>query len=278
MSQNLFFKCTKCGYITERKKVEVNNYVCLSCGYYEPLDYKKRLDMIIDQNTFTETNIHNDFHDPINFPGYRTKHEEILSRSNLNEAVITGSGYIDGQKVMIGVMDTRYMMGSMGVVVGEKITRLFEDAEDEKLPVIMFIASGGARMQEGIFSLMQMAKTSAAVLRFSEAGGLYISVLTNPTTGGVSASFAFLGDIILAEPGALIGFAGKRVIEQTINEKLPFNFQTAEFLMDHGYIDLIVERKNLKSILSDILKIHDQENNKFKLEDNIGSINLLINS
>jgi len=278
LSQNLFFKCTKCGYITERKKVEVNNYVCLSCGYYETLDYKKRLDMIIDQNTFTETNIHNDFHDPINFPGYRTKHEEILSRSNLNEAVITGSGYIDGQKVMIGVMDTRYMMGSMGVVVGEKITRLFEDAEDEKLPVIMFIASGGARMQEGIFSLMQMAKTSAAVLRFSEAGGLYIGVLTNPTTGGVSASFAFLGDIILAEPGALIGFAGKRVIEQTINEKLPFNFQTAEFLMDHGYIDLIVERKNLKSTLSDILKIHDQENNKFKLEDNIGSINLLINS
>lgn len=163
---------------------------------------------------------------------------------------------------MIGVMDTRYMMGSMGVVVGEKVTRLFEDGKKLNRPVVMFSASGGARMQEGIFSLMQMAKTTAAVASFSESGGLYISILTNPTTGGVSASFAFLGDIIISEPKALIGFAGKRVIEQTIKEKLPSNFQSAEFLFDHGYIDLIVERSNLRETISNIIRIHGQENNK----------------
>lgn len=265
LNQNLFFKCKKCEHIIESKKLIENNYVCSVCGYYETLDYKKRLAMILDPKTFTETNVNTEFYDPIKFPGYRTKHEKITSKFNLNEAIITGSGYIFGQKVMVGVMDTRYMMGSMGVVVGEKITRLFEDAENAKLPIVMFIASGGARMQEGIFSLMQMAKTSAAVSSFSEAGGLYISVLTNPTTGGVSASFAFLGDIIIAEPGALIGFAGKRVIEQTINEKLPNNFQTAEFLFEHGYIDLIVERKNLKITLANILKMHSQDKKKFKL-------------
>ncbi len=270
LNQNLFFKCKECGNIIERKKAAVSNYVCNLCGYYETLDYKKRLAMIIDSNTFTETNVRTEFYDPIKFPGYWRKHEEIVSKVELNEAIVTGSGYICGQKVMVGVMDTRYMMGSMGVIVGEKVTRLFEDAKKEKLSVVMFVASGGARMQEGIFSLMQMAKTSAAVSSFSETGGLFISVLTNPTTGGVSASFAFLGDIILAEPRALIGFAGKRVIEQTINEKLPSNFQTAEFLFEHGYIDLIVERKNLKITLNDILKIHSQDNNKrFKQEDAI---------
>lgn len=262
MAQNLFIKCKECGNITERKKIIKNNYICNLCGHYETLDYKKRLSMIIDQNTFEETNIHTVFYDPIKFPGYREKHESIVSKVNLNEAIVTGSGCICTQKVMIGVMDTRYMMGSMGVVVGEKVTRLFEDAIKEKLPVVMFVASGGARMQEGIFSLMQMAKTTAAVSSFSEAGGLFISVLTNPTTGGVSASFAFLGDIILAEPRALIGFAGKRLIEQTINEKLPSDFQTSEFLFEHGYIDLIVERKRLKETLSNLLKIHSYENNK----------------
>ena len=163
---------------------------------------------------------------------------------------------------MIGVMDTRYMMGSMGVIVGEKITRLFEDAKKDSLPVVIFAASGGARMQEGIFSLMQMAKTTAAVSSFSEAGGLFISVLTNPTTGGVSASFAFLGDIILAEPRALIGFAGKRIVMQTTKEKLPSNFQTSEFLFEHGYIDLIVERVKLKDMLGKILEIHGKKSNK----------------
>jgi acetyl-CoA carboxylase carboxyl transferase subunit beta len=278
MQQNLFIKCKECGGIIERKKIIENSYVCSLCGYYETLDYKKRLAMIIDQNTFEETNVHTEFYDPIKFPGYREKHESIVSKVDLNEAVVTGRGCISGQKVMVGVMDTRYMMGSMGVIVGEKVTRLFEDAKKEKHPVVMFVASGGARMQEGIFSLMQMAKTAAAVSSFCETKGLFISVLTNPTTGGVSASFAFLGDIILAEPRALIGFAGKRVIEQTIKEKLPSNFQTSEFLFEHGYIDLIVERKRLKETLSDLLKIHSQENNKiFKQKDTIKNVSLRFN-
>ncbi|XBX02989.1 acetyl-CoA carboxylase, carboxyltransferase subunit beta [Enterocloster clostridioformis] len=262
MSQNLFIKCKACGGIIESKKIIKNYNVCKLCGNYEALDYKNRLAMIIDPDTFEETNVYTEFCDPIKFPGYREKHESIVSKIDLNEAIVTGSGCISGQKVMVGVMDIRYMMGSMGVIVGEKVTRMFEDAEKEKLPVVMFVASGGARMQEGIFSLMQMAKTAAAVSDFSEAGGLFISVLTNPTTGGVSASFAFLGDIIIAEPRALIGFAGKRVIEQTINEKLPDNFQTSEFLFEHGYIDLIIERKRLKEVLGNILKIHSKENNK----------------
>lgn len=275
MSQNLFIKCKECGGIIERKNIIQNNYVCSLCGYYETLDYKKRLAMIIDQNTFEETNVHTEFYDPIKFPGYLKKHESIVSKVGLNEAIVTGMGCIDGQKVMVGVVDTRYMMASMGVIVGEKVTRLFEDAKIQKTPVIIFIASGGARMQEGVFSLMQMAKTAATVSSFSESGGLYISVLTNPTTGGVSASFAFLGDIILAEPRALIGFAGKRVIEQTIKEKLPSNFQTSEFLYEHGYIDLIVERKRLKETLSNILKIHSEENNKtFKQEYMIKSASI----
>lgn len=262
MSPSLFYKCKECGGIIEKKKVIENNYVCSRCGSYVALDYKKRLAMVIDPNTFKETNAYAEFYDPIEFPGYREKHESIVNKVNLNEAIVTGTGCISGQKVMVGVMDIRYMMGSMGVIVGEKVTRMFEDAEKEKFPVVMFVASGGARMQEGIFSLMQMAKTAAAVSNFSEAGGLFISVLTNPTTGGVSASFAFLGDIIIAEPRALIGFAGKRVIEQTIKENLPANFQTSEFLFEHGYIDLIVERKRLKETLSNILKIHSQEYNK----------------
>jgi acetyl-CoA carboxylase carboxyl transferase subunit beta len=257
MSLNLFVKCKECGAIIERKKFIENKYVCNICGDYEVLDFKKRLSMILDKDTFEETNAHANFYNPIDFPGYLEKHESIVNKTDLDEAIITGRGFICGYKVMIGIMDVRYMMGSMGVIVGEKVTRLFEDAQDNKIPVVMFIASGGARMQEGIFSLMQMAKTAAAVSKFSKEGGLYISVLTNPTTGGVSASFAFLGDIILAEPRALIGFAGKRVIEQTIKEKLPTNFQTSEFLFEHGFIDLIVERNNLKETIGEILKIHN---------------------
>ncbi|RDY32893.1 acetyl-CoA carboxylase, carboxyltransferase subunit beta [Lachnotalea glycerini] len=262
MAQNLFVKCKECGTIIERKKYAENNDVCNVCDSYGTLDYKKRLAMVIDHDTFEETNIHTGFYNPIDFPGYLEKHEKIKSKTGLTEAIVTGKACINEQKVMIGIMDTRYMMGSMGIIVGEKVTRLFEDAKKLKYPVIIFTASGGARMQEGIFSLMQMAKTAAAVSSFGESGGLYISVLTNPTTGGVSASFAFLGDIIVAEPGALIGFAGKRVIEQTINEVLPPNFQTSEYLFEHGYIDMIVERKTLKDTLGQILKIHSQEENQ----------------
>lgn len=267
MLQSLFIKCKECGGIIENKKFVENNYICYLCGYYATLDYEKRLDLIIDQGTFEETNVHTEFVNPINFPGYLEKHQSITNKLDLEEAIITGRGYIGEHKVMIGVMDTRYMMGSMGVIVGEKVTRLFEDAKQQKLPVVLFVASGGARMQEGIFSLMQMAKTSSAILNFSESGGLYISVLTNPTTGGVSASFGFLGDFIVAEPKALIGFAGKRVIEQTIREKLPTDFQTSEFLLEHGFIDLIIERNKLKETISNILTIHSDYNNKMFRQD-----------
>ncbi len=259
MVQYLFAKCKVCGSISEGKKLLENNNVCGVCGYYETLDYEQRLSLVIDKDSFIETNTHTEFCDPINFPGYREKHESIKSKTDLSETIITGRAEIHRHSVMLGIMDTRYMMGSMGIVVGEKVTRLFEEASISKTPVIMFIASGGARMQEGIFSLMQMAKTAAAVSAFSDLGGLFISVLTNPTTGGVSASFAFLGDIILSEPGALIGFAGKRVIEQTVKEKLPKDFQTAEFLFEHGFIDLIVERNQLRDTLGRILKLHEHK-------------------
>jgi acetyl-CoA carboxylase carboxyl transferase subunit beta len=268
MIQSLFVKCKVCGNISERKKFIENNYVCSVCGYYETLNYEQRLSIVIDNNSFVETNHYTDFCDPINFPGYREKHENIKNNTELNETIITGRASIHGYPFMIGIMDTRYMMGSMGIIVGEKVSRLFEEAAKHKLAVVIFIASGGARMQEGIFSLMQMAKTAASVAAFHESGGLYISVLTNPTTGGVSASFSFLSDIILAEPGALIGFAGKRVIEQTVKEKLPPNFQTAEFLFEHGYIDLIVERRQLRDTLGDLLKLH-RSNEYMLLEDNV---------
>lgn len=256
MTDSLFVKCKECGVIVEKSKLIARNYICSSCGYYHTLDYIKRLQLIMDEGSFEEINTNTEFYNPIQFPGYMEKHQKLLEETKLSEAIITGSGTIMGNPVMIGIMDSRYMMASMGVIVGEKVTRLFEEAGRNGLPVVMFVASGGARMQEGIFSLMQMAKTSAAVAEFSEAGGLYISVLTNPTTGGVSASFAFLGDIIIAEPGALIGFAGKRVIEQTVKEKLPSDFQTAEFLLEHGYLDAIVERCRLKEVLGNILKMH----------------------
>ncbi|MDF2803385.1 MAG: acetyl-CoA carboxylase carboxyl transferase subunit beta [Anaerocolumna sp.] len=259
MNQNLFVKCKVCGSIIENKKLLDNSSVCSSCGYYETLNYEQRLSLIVDQGTFTETNICTTFYNPINFPGYLDKHESIKNKTDLNETIITGRAEIYGHPVMIGVMDTRYMMGSMGIIVGEKVTRLFEDASIDGIPVIMFVASGGARMQEGIFSLMQMAKTAAAVSTFGDLGGLYISVLTNPTTGGVSASFAFLGDIIISEPGALIGFAGKRVIAQTVKEELPVNFQTAEFLLERGYLDLIIKREDLRNTLSKLLRLHDKK-------------------
>lgn len=252
----MFIKCKKCGVIHEKSIFIENHYICKACGYHETLNYAQRIQLVIDHGTFKEMNSEFGFQNPINFPGYQEKYENAVNNTGLKEAVVTGEGNIMGIKIMIGVMDSRFMMSSMGSVVGEKITLLFEEGYHQKKPVILFIASGGARMQEGIISLMQMAKTSAAVAKFRENGGLYLSILTNPTTGGVSASFAFLGDLILAEPDALIGFAGRRVIQQTIKQELPDNFQTSEYLLEHGFIDSIVERKNLKETLNYLLKLH----------------------
>jgi acetyl-CoA carboxylase carboxyl transferase subunit beta len=210
--------------------------------------------MIIDEGTFEEWDQGLESSDPLNFPGYKKKLSHLKQVTNLEEAVVTGKGTINGLPVVIAVMGTDFMMGSMGEVVGEKITRAVERATEERLPVIIFTCSGGARMQEGMVSLMQMAKTSAALKKHDEAGLLYITVLTDPTTGGVTASFAMLGDVILAEPKALIGFAGPRVIQQTIGQKLPEGFQTAEFLLEHGFVDKIVERRNLKYVLYSIIR------------------------
>lgn len=258
----IFTICRKCDLVHEKKRYYMNYNVCSRCGSYGNLSAHRRLEMIIDAGSFEETESGIGYQDPILFPGYHEKYSKATETTGLKEAIVTGRGSIMGIQIMIGVMDSRFMMSSMGTAVGEKIARIFEVATVEKKPVIIFTASGGARMQEGVISLMQMAKTAAAVAKFSEQGGLYISVLTNPTTGGVSASFAFLGDIIIAEPGALIGFAGKRVIEQTIREKLPDNYQTSEYLLKHGFIDAIVERKNLKETLSQLLCFHPEFNRR----------------
>ncbi|MGI6427281.1 MAG: acetyl-CoA carboxylase, carboxyltransferase subunit beta [Natronincolaceae bacterium] len=217
---------------------------------------RDRINSTIDEGTFIEYDTDLKTIDALNFPGYIEKVEIAMQNSGEKEAVITGEGKIMGENCVICVMDSNFMMGSMGSVVGEKITRAIEKAIEKRLPVIIFTASGGARMQEGILSLMQMAKTSAALGRLDKEGLLYVSVLTDPTTGGVTASFAMLGDIIIAEPGALIGFAGPRVIEQTIKQKLSEGFQRAEFLQEKGFIDRIVHRKNMAAVLSKILKIH----------------------
>jgi len=238
------------------KHIEENHYICNACNKHEQLHYDNRIKHLVDKDSFIETNSDMSFVDPIQFPGYKEKHDIAIAKTNTSEAIITGIATIDGEKVMLGVMDSRFMMGSMGIVVGEKITRLFEEATEDKTPVIIFSASGGARMQEGIFSLMQMAKTTAALAKYNDLGGLFISVLTHPTTGGVSASYALLGDINLSEPKTLIGFAGKRVIEQTINETLSENFQTSEFLLEHGFLDAIVERKDIRNTISHLLKLH----------------------
>lgn len=245
----LFQKCDKCGEIIYAEDIIANYHICPNCSNYFRIPPRTRLSMVLDKNTFNELNCDLPVSDPLNFPGYVSKLEHMKSVTNLDEAVITGLGKINGEPVAIGVMASTFLMGSMGEVVGEKITRLIEHATKEELPLVIFCCSGGARMQEGIISLMQMAKTSAALKRHSEAGLIYISVLTDPTTGGVVASFAMLGDVILAEPGALIGFAGPRVIEQTIGQKLPEGFQRAEFLVEHGFVDKIVKRSRLKSIL-----------------------------
>ena len=256
MNKKMFIKCNKCGMIYESKKMEKNYYICKKCKNHETLYYKMRINFLVDKNSFIETNVNMGFKNPIDFPEYVEKYNKATIKTKMNEGIVTGKARISDEEIMLGVMDPRFIMGSMGIVVGEKITRLFEDARKKKVPVILFSASGGARMQEGIFSLLQMAKTTAAVTDYQNEGGFFISYLTNPTMGGVTASFALLGDINLAEPGALIGFAGPRVIQQTIRQKLPDGFQTAEFLLEHGYLDDIVRRENMRSYITKILKLN----------------------
>lgn len=250
----LFEKCDKCNEIVYTEDVVANYYICPNCGNYFRISPRTRISMILDKGSFTEWDMELPVSDPLNFPGYQSKLELMKLVTNLDEAVITGEGKIDDTSVAIGVMAANFLMGSMGKVVGEKLTRMIERATKQKMPVIIFCCSGGARMQEGIVSLMQMAKTSQALKKHDEAGLLYVSVLTDPTTGGVMASFAMLGDVILAEPGALIGFAGPRVIEQTIGQRLPEGFQRAEFLLEHGFVDKIVKRNKLKQTLSMLVK------------------------
>ena len=250
------FKCPRCQGTSPLSKYEELRRVCPKCNYHGRLSSTERIAITVDKDSFREINGKMRGADPLDFPDYAEKQAELRASTGLNEAVITGTASIKGTPVVIGVMDSRFMMGSMGSVVGEKITRAFEYATEHSLPVIMFTASGGARMQEGIVSLMQMAKTSGAVKLHSEAGGLYISVMTDPTTGGVTASFASLGDIIIAEPKVLIGFAGRRVIEGTIKQRLPEDFQLAEFMFDKGFVDMIVERRKMRSVLSHLLKLH----------------------
>ncbi len=252
----LLRKCNKCGAAIIAEDVKKGYYICPKCHGYFRVHAYRRVEMIADEGSFEEWDKDMEFVNPLEFKGYREKIDQLRERTNLNEAVVTGKVKINGSPAVVGVCDGRFMMASMGRVVGEKITRAVERATEEKLPVIIFTCSGGARMQEGIVSLMQMAKTSAALKKHSDAGQLYISVLTDPTTGGVTASFAMLGDVILAEPKALVGFAGPRVIEQTIGQKLPKGFQRSEFLLEHGFVDRIVEREELKEVLSQILKMH----------------------
>lgn len=251
-----WIKCNHCGKILYKKNLEENYKMCPNCNYYFRLNAYERVNLICDKDTFFEFNRCLESNNPMNFPGYDNKLKINKENSNINEAVITGKCKIGGNKAIVCIMDSNFMMGSMGTVVGEKITYSIEKAIDEELPIIIFTASGGARMQEGILSLMQMAKISSALARHSENGLLYITVLTDPTTGGVTASFAMLGDIIIAEPKTLIGFAGRRVIEGTIKEKLPIDFQSAEFLLEKGFIDNIVDRSELKNKLSLLLKLH----------------------
>ncbi|WP_295736274.1 acetyl-CoA carboxylase, carboxyltransferase subunit beta [uncultured Oscillibacter sp.] len=250
--------CPKCGGESQRKDVAGNLSVCPLCGYHFPIGAYYRLSTILDPGSFRELNGKLSAADPLSFPGYGEKQRAAQRKTGLTEAAVTAMGSVGGRKCVAGVLDSRFLMGSMSAAVGEKITLAIEYAAKNKLPLILFSASGGARMQEGILSLMQMAKTSAALARFSEKGLLYISVLTDPTTGGVTASFASLGDIILAEPGALIGFAGPRVIQQTIGETLPEGFQRAEYQEEHGFVDAVVPRGELRETLGRLLRLHEK--------------------
>ena len=255
--EGLLRKCNKCGGAIIAEDVKKDHYICPKCGGYFRVHARRRIEMVTDEGSFEEWDSDLQGGNPLEYKGYEEKLEKLQEKTGLSEAVITGKAKIDGRETAIGVCDGRFLMASMGEAVGEKIARAVERAAEERLPVILFACSGGARMQEGIVSLMQMAKTSAALKHHSDAGLLYISILTDPTTGGVTASFAMLGDVILAEPKALIGFAGPRVIEQTIGQKLPEGFQRAEFLLEHGFLDAIVERPQMKAVLSKILALHE---------------------
>ena len=249
-------QCPKCETPVLKSDLSRSLYVCPHCGYHHPIGAYLRLSMVLDAGSFKELDDGLHGENPLSFPGYGEKLSAQQEKTGLSDAAVTARGRIGGKSVVVGALDSRFLMGSMGVAVGERITRAVEYAGRYRLPLILFSASGGARMQEGILSLMQMAKTSAALARFSDQGGLYISVLTHPTTGGVTASFASLGDITLAEPEALIGFAGPRVIEQTIGQKLPDGFQRSEFLEAHGFVDQIVPRSQLRAVLDQLLRLH----------------------
>ncbi|MBO0960101.1 acetyl-CoA carboxylase carboxyltransferase subunit beta [Neobacillus sp. MM2021_6] len=255
--EGIMTKCPSCKKIMYTKELVKNAKVCLHCGYHFQMNAKERIDSFIDEGSFVEINENMVSKNPLNFPDYLEKLEKDRQKSKLNEAVVTGMGTVNGQKIVVAIMDATFRMGSMGSVVGEKITLAIEKADELAIPFIIFTASGGARMQEGALSLMQMAKTSVALKRFSNNGGLIISIMTHPTTGGVSASFASLGDYNFAEPGALIAFAGRRVIEQSIREELPEDFQTAEFLLKHGQLDAIISRIDLVEKITNILDIHN---------------------
>lgn len=249
-------KCDKCKEIIYKEELHKNYSVCPNCGKHFRLSARRRIKQIADEGTFEEIGEDILTKDPLQFEGYLKKVETLKEKTKIEEAVKCGICKINGEEAVLAVMDGNFMMGSMGSAVGERITLAIETSIEKKLPLIIFCVSGGARMQEGIVSLMQMAKTSAALAKHNEAGLLYISVLTDPTTGGVTASFASLGDIILAEPDSLIGFAGPRVIEQTIKQKLPEGFQKSEFLLEHGFIDKIVERKDMKDMLTQLIRLH----------------------
>lgn len=258
IDEEIFTKCPSCGEVLINMDLFDNLNICNKCGHHFRIDSMRRIDITFDSSSvefFDENMISAN---PLNYPGYDEKIRGLNASLNIKEAVMTGRGNINGLPVCFGVMDWRFIMGSMGSVVGEKLSRTIERAISERLPVIIFSVSGGARMQEGMLSLSQMAKVSAALKKLSNEGLLYISVLTDPTTGGVTASFASLGDIIIAEPGATIGFAGKRVIEQTIKQKLPDSFQSSEFMLEHGFVDMIVNRKNLKNIIGHLLNMHKE--------------------
>lgn len=254
--EGIMTKCPECKNIMLTKELVQTLKVCPKCDHHLRMTAVERSEHLFDEGTFKSMDDHLKTENPLNFPAYMEKVESDAKRTGLNEAVLTGIGEIEGHKIAVAIMDSHFRMGSMGSVVGEKITRAIEKATDLRIPMIIFTASGGARMQEGVLSLMQMAKTSVALNRHSENGLLFISVMTYPTTGGVSASFASVGDINIAEPKALIGFAGRRVIEQTVREKLPEDFQTAEFLLDHGQLDAVVHRAEMKETLARILRLH----------------------
>ena len=257
-------KCEKCKEILYKDTIRSNLNICPNCGNYFRMHIDRRLEMMLDEGTYQKFDINIDTTNPLELEDYPKKLKSLREKTKLQEAVACGTGKINGEEVVICVMDSGFLMGSMGVVVGEKITYAIEKSIELELPLIIFSVSGGARMQEGIISLMQMAKTTAALTKLDEAGILYISVLTDPTYGGVTASFASLGDVVLAEPHAMIGFAGPRVIKQTIGEELPEDFQTAEFLLEHGFIDKIVERKDLKDTIYKLIKFHKRSDKNDK--------------